>query len=191
MSSYLNSINLDHLSYTVCSTSYFGDKINIMHISRDERTPWINLKFAWYCKIFIWLINFILITKTFFCSWSCAVNLYWFLLVLQSQPTEATAWAVMKGSRFCERKKVPSTVWVLSQIMKHTNIKGYMLKCAVYLYSLYVCIKPFVKKNCKIHLPGQRKLSVMLANFCKVGFLQLNVAVSHHVCSFEISSMLS
>lgn len=66
MSSYLNSINLDHLSYTVCSISYFGDKINIMHISRGERTPWINLKFAWYCKIFIWLINFILITKTFF-----------------------------------------------------------------------------------------------------------------------------
>ena len=66
-----------------------------------------------------------------------------------------------------------------------------MFKCAVYLYSLYVCIKPFVKKNCKIHLPGQRKLSVMLVNFCKVGFLPMNVAVSRHVFSFELSSMLS
>ena len=145
MSSYLNSINLYHLSYTVCSTSYFGDKY-YAYLKR-----WTNSMNKF--KICMTLYNIYLIDKFYphhkniFCSWSCAVNLYWFLSVLQSQPTEATTWAVMKGSRFCERKKVPSTVWVLSQIMKHTNIKGYMLKCAVYLYSLYVCIKPFVKKK--------------------------------------------
>ena len=65
-----------------------------------------------------------------------------------------------------------------------------MLKCAVYLYSLYVCIKPFVKKNCKIHLPGQRKLSVMLANICKEGFLQMNVAVSCHIFPLNLVQCL-
>ena len=64
ISSYLNSINLAHLSYTVCSTSYFGDKY-YAYLKR-----WTNsmnkFKFAWHRKIFIWLINFILITKTFF-----------------------------------------------------------------------------------------------------------------------------
>lgn len=136
------------------------------------------------------MINFILITKTFFAVdhvRSTCIDSYQTFKVsrLRLQHEQSR-----KVQGFVKEKKCPLQ-WVLSQIMKHTNIKGYMLKCAVYLYSLYVCIKPFVKKNCKIHLPGQRKLSVMLANFCKVGFLQLNVAVSHHVCSFEISSMLS
>ena len=161
-----------------------------MHMSRDERTPWINLKFAWHCKIFIWLINFILITKTFFAVdhvQSTCIDSYQSFKVSRLRLQHEQSWKVQG---FVKEKKCPLQ-WVLSQIMKHTNIKGYMLKCAVYLYSLYVCIKPFVKKNFKIHLPGQRKLSVMLANFCKVGFLQMNVAVSRHVCSFEISSMLS
>lgn len=118
-----------------------------MHISRDERTPWINLKFAWHCKIFIWLINFILITKTFFAVdhvQSTCIDSYQSFKVSRLRLQHEQSWKVQG---FVKEKKVPSTVWVLSQIMKHTNIKGYMLKCAVYLYSLYVCIKPFVKKK--------------------------------------------
>ena len=136
-----------------------------MHISRDERTPWINLKFAWHCKIFIWLINFILITKTFFGvdhEQSTCIDSYQSFKVSRLRLQHEQSWKVQgfvkekKCPLQCEcylklwsiqTSKVPSTVWVLSQIMKHTNIKGYMLKCAVYLYSLYVCIKPFVKKK--------------------------------------------
>lgn len=102
------------------------------------------------------------------------------LVLILISPSKSADWGYNMSSherfKVLWKKKVPSTVWVLSQIMKHKNIKGYMLKCAVYLYSLYVCIKPFVKKKkCKIHLPGQRKLSVMLANFNEVGFLQMKL----------------
>lgn len=138
MSSYLNSINLDHLSYTVCSTSYFGDKINIMHISRDERTPWINLKFAWHCKIFIWLINFILITKTFFTVDMCSQ-----LVLILISPSKSADWGYNMNSheRFKVLWKKKSALYSVSAISNYEAYKHQRVHVKVCCLSVqFVCL---------------------------------------------------
>lgn len=110
---------------------------------KDERTPWINLKFAWYCKIFIWLINFILITKTFFTVdhvQSTCIDSYQSFKVSRLRLQHEQSWKVQG---FMKEKKCPLQCENY-EAYKHQR---YMLKCAVYLYNLYVCIKPFVKKQ--------------------------------------------
>lgn len=81
---------------------------NIMHISRDEQTPWINLKFAWYSKIFIWLINFILITKTFFTvdhvQSTCIDSYQSFKVSLELRLQHEQSWKVQG---FVKEKKCP------------------------------------------------------------------------------------
>ena len=120
-----------------------------MHISRDEWTPWINLKFAWHCKIFIWLINFILITKTFFAVdhvQSTCIDSYQSFKVSRLRLQHEQSWKVQG---FVKEKKVPSTVWVLSQIMKHTNIKSALYSVsAISNYEAYKHQRVHVKVCC-------------------------------------------